>query len=207
MSVSDNSLFLSCSLPLSSTVHHQIPTYCYCHATHSTAFELPANSYHITNYLLSAIIIHGNRRAKFICPKDIPNLPKDKSLAIIIQKVTLHTTIGDLLRCKSWPFKILSQYCWQSMGYRTTHNGILSTCENRRNVLPFRGKRYSNRHGSSIISSVANVKKGNDIYPSSMICDCHIYFSRKLLSTTLTLENAINALAHEGVICQSMPKA
>ena len=50
---------------------------------------------------LPAIIIHGNRRAKFICPKDIPNLPEDKSLAIIIQKVTLHTTIGDLLRCKS----------------------------------------------------------------------------------------------------------
>ncbi|KXA43008.1 hypothetical protein HMPREF3226_00543 [Prevotella corporis] len=40
---------------------------------------MPANSYHITNYLLSAIIIHGNRRAKFICPKDILNLPEEKS--------------------------------------------------------------------------------------------------------------------------------
>lgn len=37
-----------------------------------------------------------------------------------------------------------------------------------------------------------------------------IYFiqrRRRLLSTTLTLEKAIRALAHEGVICQSMPKA
>ena len=34
-----------------------------------------------------------------------------------------------------------------------------------------------------------------------------INFSRRLLSTTLTLEHAMRALAHIGVICQWMPKA
>lgn len=34
-----------------------------------------------------------------------------------------------------------------------------------------------------------------------------INFRRRLLSTTLTLEHAMRALAHIGVICQWMPKA
>lgn len=37
-------------------------------------------------------------------------------------------------------------------------------------------------------------------------CQFFIMFSRRLLSTTLMLENAISALAHIGVICHCAPK-